>query len=75
VLLCVGESVGDEYVLFLTHQADGAMTIQFWEDGAFRLRNGLVEPLGTGVIAAEWKNAAASEFLAELTAISAGRAR
>lgn len=65
-------SVGDEYVLFLKQQTDGRMTIQFWEDGAFRLRNGLVEPLGTGVIAAEWKNAAASEFFAELSAISSG---
>jgi hypothetical protein len=67
-------SVGDEYVLFLTRPADGAMSIHNEEDGAFRLRNGLVEPLGTSVIAAEWKNAAASEFFAELSAITAGGA-
>lgn len=44
--------------------------IHFSEDGAFRLRNGRVEPLGESAMATEWKNAAAPEFLAELRAVS-----
>ncbi len=63
-------SVGDDYVLFLTRQPDDALMIHFAEEGAFRLRNGRVEPLGGSAIATEWKSASAREFLAELRAAS-----
>jgi hypothetical protein len=67
-------SVGDDYVLFLKQdERSGKMRIHFGEEGAFRLRNGRVQPLGAGELASEWKNARAVEFLEELRGVTLGR--
>jgi hypothetical protein len=63
-------SIGDDYILFLKRQPDGALMIHFAEAGAFRLRNGVVEPLGDGALASEWKNARSSELLEKLSAVT-----
>ena len=65
-------NVGDEYVLFLTAVPEG-----FWihgsEDGAFRIRNGRVEPLGEGGAASAWKERPAAAFYEALHAARRSR--
>ena len=47
-------NVGDEYFLFVYADDAGALTIHGAEEGAFRLRNGRVDPLGRGGAATDW---------------------
>ena len=61
-------NVGDEYVLFLREGPAGVLTIVAAPDGAFRLRNGRVEPLGNGGLAESWKERSAARFLSTLSA-------
>jgi hypothetical protein len=58
--------VGDEYVLFLIVNADGAYSVHGSEEGAFRIRNGRVDPLGSAAAAETWKSRAAAGFLRAL---------
>lgn len=59
-------NVGDDYVLFLYRDEKGALTIYGAEHGAFRIRNGRVEPLGSGDIARAWRGRSAEKFLEAL---------
>jgi hypothetical protein len=55
-------NVGDEYVLFLKADTDGALWVSGFHEGAFRIRNGRVEPLGDGGAARAWKDRDARAF-------------
>lgn len=66
-------TVGDEYVLLLYLDAAGAFRIHGAEEGAFRVRNGLVEPLGSGGVADGWKGRAVRRFFEALRAQTASR--
>jgi hypothetical protein len=59
-------NVGDEYVLFLLRGTDGSYSILGAEEGAFRIRNARVEPLGGGGAAAAWKERSAAKFFQRL---------
>ena len=59
-------NVGDEYVLFLVTDHEGAYWIHGSEEGAFRIRNGVVEPLGAGGAATTWKRRASEKFFEAL---------
>lgn len=60
----VALTVGDDYVLFLTR--DESRGVRLHSEGVFRLRNGRVEPLGSGVIADAWRDRSAEKFLQAL---------
>ena len=59
-------NVGDEYVLFVYVDSAGTFTIYGAEEGAFRVRNGRVDPLGRGGAASTWKGRSAREFFQAL---------
>jgi hypothetical protein len=61
-------NVGDEYVLFLYVDPSGRHTIHGSEEGAFRIRNGRVEPLGTGGAASAWRGRSVTKFFEALRA-------
>ena len=61
-------NVGDEYVLFLSRDRKGAVWIIGDEEGAFRIRNQRVEPLGSGEVARAWKGRAATTFFEAISA-------
>lgn len=61
-------NVGEEYVLFVYDNA-GDHTIYGAEEGAFRVRNGRVEPLGGGGAASAWKGRPAERFFEALRAV------
>jgi hypothetical protein len=56
-------NVGDEYVLFVRRESAGSLGIVAAREGAFRLRNRRVEPLGSGVLAEAWKERSAIRFI------------
>ena len=60
---------GDDYVLFLYTAANGEHTIHGAEEGAFRIRNGRIEPLGKAGASETWKHRPATEFFAALQAL------
>ena len=65
-------SVGDEYVLFLVVDQHGSWWIHGAEEGAFRIRNGRVTPLGGGGAAQTWKGRSTVTFFEALkTAVTA----
>jgi hypothetical protein len=59
-------NVGDEYVLFLKRHERGSVRLHYGPEGAFRLRNGRVEPLGEQDVARAWKGRSAAKFLEAL---------
>jgi hypothetical protein len=59
-------NVGDEYVLFIHVGESGAHTIIGSEEGAFRIRNGRVEPQGNAGAASTWRGQPASTFFQAL---------
>jgi len=62
-------NVGDEYVLFLKrYEAFGYVVLHHGPAGAFRIRNGRVEPLGTRDLANEWRGRGAETFFEALRA-------
>src|SRR5258708_38890895 len=48
-------NVGDEYVLFIYIDSAGTYYVHGSEEGAFRVRNGAVDPLGRGGAAKAWR--------------------
>ena len=58
-------NVGDEYVIFLT-ESEGKLYIVGAEEGVFRIRNGRVEPAGSGGAARSWKHRPADAFFESL---------
>jgi hypothetical protein len=63
-------NVGDEYVLFVyVDETTGTQWISGAEEGAFRIRNGRVEPSGRGGAASSWRGRSASDFFAALSAL------
>lgn len=63
-------NVGDEYVLFLVSDSEGAYWIHGSEEGAFRIRNGVVEPLGQGGAATAWKRHPTDKFFEALRGLT-----
>jgi hypothetical protein len=59
-------NVGDEYFLFVYADDVGTFTIHGAEEGAFRLRNGRVDPLGRGGAATDWAQRSVADFLEAL---------
>ena len=71
-------NVGDEYVLFLRRQHDGSRSvgIYFEDSGAFRIRNGRVEPLAEHYLASKWKGRSTVKFFEALrTSLKASTTR
>lgn len=62
-------NVGDEYVLFIHVDSAGSHTIVGSEEGAFRVRNGRVEPQGDAGAANTWQGQPASAFFQALRAL------
>jgi hypothetical protein len=66
---------GSRYVVFLLRNAvAGTWVLQGQQAGAFKLREGRVEPQGTGVVAEEQRNLRERQFFDELERL-AGRSR
>lgn len=61
-------NVGDEYVLFIYIDSAGTYYVHGSEEGAFRVRNGAVDPLGRGGAAKAWQGHHAQEFFLALRA-------
>jgi hypothetical protein len=60
-------NIGDEYVLFLKRYDElGYVVLHHGPAGAFRIRNGRVEPLGRGALASAWKDRSAAKFFEAL---------
>jgi hypothetical protein len=59
-------NVGDEYVLFVYVDPAGTYTIYGAEEGAFRVRNGRVDALGSGGAASAWRGRSAERFFEAL---------
>ena len=55
-------NVGDEYVLFIWVESGFTPGILGAEEGTFRVRNGRVEPLGSGGAATAWKGRSSASF-------------
>lgn len=66
-------NVGDEYVLFMVANQQGSWWVHGAEEGAFRIRNGRVEPLGGGGAAQTWKGRSTVTFFDALRAAIAAR--
>jgi hypothetical protein len=60
-------NVGDEYVLFLNYdEGSDWLGIHLGTEGAFRIRNGRVEPLGSYKLSREWRGRSAKKFFGAL---------